>query len=160
MNDKRYYPAFPFVVDFGGHDKQSDDGINQLQFFAAFAPEIPTWFEISDDDAPKKPKAWDEYENKVGNQEMWLLKKWHHGDLFDSGVPKNLQWYVKEWNEYREAEKQYRKAHLAARFFQWRWHYAQMMCSTMPTPQVVAESQGKIDFTTSSLTQQKSYGKE
>lgn len=157
MNNS-FRPAFPAFAK----DPLDDKGINQLQFFAAFAPnEIPTWFEppINHDNAPKIPKAWDELTG-IDEESVDILRRWHHGDLFDKAVRIGLLWYVKEWNEYREAEKQYRKAQSAARFFQWRWYYAQTMFAYQPVSQVVAESQGKVDFTTSSLTQQKFYGKE
>jgi hypothetical protein len=111
------------------------DGLRQLQFFAAFAPnEVPPWFEAPlATAAPPMPKSWDEYDKKkFGREELYVLKRWHHGELIDSVVPEDLQWYVSDWNKYREEEKQFRKSQIAHRFFAWRWYYARQMCLLQP----------------------------
>lgn len=121
--------AFPMVRR--GCDGRSDateydgnEGMTLRDYFATHAPtSIPIWFthvEPSKDNLPAMPDhlQLDEVHQKIA-------RDWEEDPVYD--LPEELTWYGEKVFAYRHAWALWRDENSAARFFQWRWHYADGM---------------------------------
>jgi len=92
-------------------------------YFAAHAPaEIPSWFahEQPKRDLPPMPDY-----RKLDPAHQDIALDWQRDGCFD--LPEEIAWFGKEVEAHREAKADWDDANYAARFFQWRWYYADMM---------------------------------
>lgn len=132
MNRDDAGPAFPFVYD---DTKNYEEGMSLRDYFAAHAPnEIPNWFHGERDPAPDVPdvKVPDEFANEFSD--------WRRGPVFDLTDSMQLKYgkeaadiaevYESAWQDFWEKYDSWKHVAKLQRYFQWRWHYADMMIST------------------------------
>jgi hypothetical protein len=98
-------------------------GMSIRDHFAARAPlEIPEWFvhvpppknfpdQPKVDDAPKKHQQ--------------QLRDWIHDGTYDLSA--ELAYFQVAWNAHIKARDEWKERDEAARYIQWRWHYADLM---------------------------------
>lgn len=92
-------------------------------YFAVHAPDdIPGWFEatLSPATMPPMPR-WQDLDKVHQNTAL----SWINDGCFD--LPNELEWFGKQVIRHREAHVQESQRRMHARYFQWRWHYADRM---------------------------------
>lgn len=104
-------------------------GLTKREYFAAVAPnDIPEWFEHVEPERPdvKFPNI-DDVEDvndwKILDKWIWSVKKF--------ALPDHLAWFGEQWAEAHKKRKEWEKADAAARYFQWRKYYADMMIAEL-----------------------------
>lgn len=101
------------------------DGIARRDYFAAHAPEAPDWFVAKS--LPPKPKnvlrALAEA-GRIEDKDFFVVNQWARGEGI---LPSELDWLKVEHRSYLEEREAWERDCGAARFFAWRWHYADQM---------------------------------
>lgn len=115
--------AFP-REDYQTDSTRGQRGMTLRDYFAARAPtSIPIWFthvEPSKDGLPPMPDRL-----QLDKSHQKIAQDWEEDPIYD--LPKELAWYGEKVFAYRHACALWRDENNAARFFQWRWHYADAM---------------------------------
>lgn len=112
--------AFPIRGAYADHQ---DLGMSQRDYFAAHAPEsVPDWFKHKpvEHEVPPMPKAEDV--DPVHRKEV---SDWLDDPVFD--LSEELGWFADKVKAHEDAKDAARAANRAARYIQWRWHYADLM---------------------------------
>lgn len=92
-------------------------------YFAAHAPDqIPVWF------VHKEPKR--EYPPmpdylKLDETHQQTALSWQRDGCFD--LPEEIAWFGEKVTAHRKGKADWEDANYAARYFQWRFYYADMM---------------------------------
>lgn len=97
--------------------------MTRRDYFAAHAPiEIPTWFEHPEPpkNIPPKPDF-----AALDPAHQSIVRDWQEDPCFD--LPEELTWYAEKWTAYQKARADWNDENDAARFFHWRWYYADRM---------------------------------
>lgn len=92
-------------------------------YLAAHAPaEIPDWFSHVEPpkDYPPAPRWMD-----APKEHHELLRSWLNDGCFD--LPDELRWFQDEMTAHRTGRDAWHKQNDAARYFQWRYAYADAM---------------------------------
>lgn len=101
------------------------DVIARRDYFAAHAPEAPDWFVARN--LPAKPinalRALAEA-GRIEDKDFLVVNQWAKGD---GVLPTELDWIKDEHRIYLEQREAWERDCGAARFFAWRWHYADQM---------------------------------
>lgn len=115
------FPTFPYDTDPGS------EGMSLRDYFAARAPgEIPNWFKHVSPVKDFKPlPSWQELPLKEDQNQV---RDWMSDGCYD--LPDNLSWFQEAFVKYRAAYAVWEEADKIARYFQWRWYYADTMLQT------------------------------
>lgn len=123
MHSETGGPAFPIVTDYGKR-MENAEGISARDYFASRAPaEIPDWFQIEPlSAAPHLPS--DEH---LTNGQRFECEDLRNGIKEEEDVTIEALTYHREYVAAEAELHQWQMEHDAARYFAWRWHYADMM---------------------------------
>jgi hypothetical protein len=109
-----------FVYGDGSYEETTvKSGLTKHEFFAAHAPEIPTWFIHKQEQAPQKPTY---NEATITEDDKAEIRQWLHDPIFD--LSNHLSWYQDKWQEYNDECRVWEYKNTVSRFFQWRIFYA------------------------------------
>jgi hypothetical protein len=104
------------------------NGYIRLHLFAMFAPaEIPEWF-TGIKPAYEGPAYPDK--DALTRDDLKIVNAWLGDPIFD--LPEHLKWWESKFEAWQEAQSDYRKDCWIARYFQWRWWYAEQMLEHRP----------------------------
>lgn len=126
-------PAFPTHGWTDPHDEPfwPEPGMSIRQWFAAHAPtEIPHWFEHEPPSRASIPRLVT-VDDVTLPEHKKIVKDWLCDAVCD--LPEELTWFVDMRLAYSEAFDAWERENLRARYFQWRWFYADAMLQGWPT---------------------------
>jgi hypothetical protein len=128
--NQRGGPAYPSEIvagrgPMGEAVKQHHPGMSLRQYYAAHAPAVPDWFKYNHDERPPSPHLSELTFDQAVQFKMWMSLR----------PPKEpLDPAVKDFIERKKSSKEeldeWRDRMREAKFFAWRWHYADMMMKT------------------------------
>jgi hypothetical protein len=101
--------------------------LTMRDYFAANAPaEIPDWFRHEEPprDYPPQPD-WRDIKDR---EQAEIAANWLSDGCYD--LPESLRWFAAAVKQHRDSREQWGRENAAERFFQWRWHYADMMIAS------------------------------
>lgn len=103
------------------------EGMSLREYFAAHAPtEIPAWFHYTKPpkDFPKHPSL-DEISTDENDPHRREVDSWLQDPIYD--LPEELQWFANKVKAHYDGKECWEQAAQRARYFQWRWAYADAM---------------------------------
>jgi hypothetical protein len=99
-------------------------GLTLLDYFAARAPiDIPDWFKHREPEYTVPPRP--NYMALATKEHQDIALDWQRDPCFD--LPEELAWFGEMMKTYRNAIAERDELNRVARFFQWRWYYANAM---------------------------------
>lgn len=125
------------------------DGMDEVAYFAAHAPEVPGWFQVEKIPNPEKPVPAPEIEAQARS---WLAACSCDYDFAESftvvvlpgsdealGIAAKPSYWVgyrpvadkfeTEWNAYKKECDRIEQINVERRYFQWRWYYGEQMAA-------------------------------
>lgn len=124
--------AFPLHIPTAmkGDASETNEGMTLREYFAAHAPtEIPTWF-VHVEPTRNYPPMPDinEVSREADDVHRKIALDWQHDPCFElEDHTPELKWYSDEVKAHRAGREAWREQDIRARYFQWRYAYADGM---------------------------------
>lgn len=118
-------PAGPLTFEDTPAPSTSSVPMTMRQYFAAHAPHpVPDWFKFRDREPmpiePEIPTTW----TTAQRDEFVRLK---NGEVKEFATDPAVAEFYRPWSQARGDMNAWRDRQRAAKFFAWRWYYADMM---------------------------------
>lgn len=149
---KRGASAFPCEVYSPRDGRRQSEGMDEIAYFAARAPEeIPYWFHVEPTKKPPMPKPAPEIEAAakewLGDVTTDFANEFVQNEILGATIPGPSGFPIlapmpRYWIGYRDLAEEYESAYTKwretirvieqedseRRYFQWRWYYGEQMC--------------------------------
>lgn len=100
------------------------DPVTRREYFAAHAPDVPKWY--SHTPTAPKPDTLSP-ERHLQGEDLEQFRQWHEGKVQFEALPQKVHTFMLKAQEMKKIQDAWVVMQQRAKFFAWRWFYADMM---------------------------------